>query len=355
MKRSAGVTVVAVLSLIGSLFTLLMGIFMALIPFVIPGEDGAKSPFPPGFMKMMMIGAALMYVLPAIWGILTSIGLFRLKEWARISIIIFSVLLILMSGFGALIAIIVPIPPPPNQNVDPGVTTGIRIFMTVFAAALVSIGLWWLVFFTRAKVKEQFTPTSAAALLAPPSPQVFQATPSPSPTIPVSVTAKGPLSLTILAWFMLAGSLLILISLVLQPPAMFLTKLLTGIPALLYYLTFLAVHLYVGIGLLRLKTTARTVGVAYYAFAFMNAAVFYFAPGGRSRMLDLMHRSLSMYSWMPSLQDQQLALFDNTRFFAVSACSGLALMLVPLYFLITRKTAFEEAATARQLKASNPL
>jgi hypothetical protein len=145
---------------------------------------------------------------------------------------------------------------------------------------------------------------------------------------------------------MLVGSLFIPVSLVLRPPAMFLTRVLTGLPALLFYLAFLAVHLYVGIGLLRLKTTARTVGVAYYGFAFVNAAVFYLAPGGHSRMLDLMHRSLSIYSWTQAFQDQQLALFDNTPFLVVSACLGLVVMLVPLYFLITRKRAFEEAAAA---------
>ena len=37
----------------------------------------------------------------------------------------------------------------------------------------------------------------------------------------------------------------------------------------------------------------------------------------------------------------------------MGACIGLAALLVPLYFLITRKSAFEKAAAARRLAVPN--
>lgn len=293
-----------------------------------------------------MLMAALMYVLPAIWGIATSVGLFRLKEWARISIIVFSVLLILMFGFSALIFLVLPFPTPPNQQVDANVASGVRVFMTTFAGGMVGIGVWWLVFFTRARVKQQFVPLQPLVTGATVgAPQLL--TDSPLPASAPAAPSR-PLSLTILAWFMLVGCLFVPMSIVLRSPAVFLTKVVTGWPATLYYLAIAVVGLYVGIGLLRLKPLARSVGVAYYGFFFVNKAVFYLAPGGRTRMLDLIQKSLSSFPWVQAeyWQNQVAPQFNTTRFFAMGACLGLAGILVPIYFLVTRKQAFERAAAA---------
>src|SRR5215470_4214725 len=111
--------------------------------------------------------AALVYLGPSAWGILTSIGLFRLKEWARISIIVFSVLLVAMSGLGGLMLLLIPFPTPPGQTVDPSVTSGVRLVMGVSCLLLISVGAWWLVFFNRAKVKQQFVAPPAGGALRP--------------------------------------------------------------------------------------------------------------------------------------------------------------------------------------------
>jgi len=346
MQRSIGVTVIAVLSLLGSLFAFFMGVLMAALPFL-SSEFGTKdSPFSPAFFKLIMVFASLMYLLPAIWGIVTSIGLFRLKEWARISTIVFSVLLILVSGFSALMFLVVPMPPPPNQPVAANIASGVRIVMISFAAALAGIGIWWLVFFTRARVKQQFQPVRpvvARATLEVPQPL-------PDSFVPTTATAvpARPLSITIIAWLLLVGCVFLPISILLRYPAAIFTKVVTGWPASTYYLVAAAVQLYVGIGLLRLKRLARSVGVAYYSFFFVNMAVFYLAPGGRSRMLDLMQRSLPSFPWSATLrwQNQINPEFTSmlSKGFVMGACLGLVGILVPLYFLVTRKEAFERAA-----------
>jgi hypothetical protein len=346
MRRSIGVTVIAVLSLLGSLFVLLMGVCIAVLPFVSSKLGSKDSPFSPGLFKLMMVVGALVYIFPAIWGIATSVGLFRLKEWARISMVVFSVLLILMFGFSALMLLVVPFPTTPNQPVEANVISGVRIFTTCFMAGIVGIGIWWVVFFTRASVKKQFVPiqqpVTGTALEAPLLP--------PDSLIAASVASAPtrPLSLTIIAWLLLVGSLFAPISLFLRYPAAIFTKVVTGWPATLYYLAIAVVGLYVGIGLLRLKPLARSVGVAYYGLFFVNMAVFYLAPGGRTRMLDLMQRSQSIF---PGVQTQPwkdwnaTQLFD-TRFLAVMACIGLLSILAPIYFLVTRRQAFERAAAA---------
>jgi hypothetical protein len=355
LRRSIGVTVIAVLSLLGSLFTLLMGAFMIVLPFIFGAPTSTNSPFSPQFFKIMMVGAAFAYILPAAWGIATSIGLFRLKGWARISIIVFSVLLILMCGFGGLMFLVIPIPPTPNQPTDVHIATVVRIFMTTFAGAMVSIGVWWLVFFTRPKVKEQFVPpqplVTGAAVEGIGSTPNFGAQPSAPPI------ARRPLSLTVIACLLLAGCFFMPMGLWLRSPGILLTRVLTGWPATLYYVVIIVIQLYVGIGLLRLKPSARTVGVAYYAFFFVNMAVFYLAPGGRSRVLEMLQKSQASMPWIQGQAAQYgdpFQFMSSTPYLVFMAATGLTFALVPLYFLVTRKDAFEKAAAAANGILSSP-
>jgi len=345
MKRSAGVTVIAVLSLLGSLFALLMGLLVASVPFLASKLGEKNSPFDPGTFKVIMILAAFVYLGPAVWGICSSIGLFRLKEWARISTIVFAVLLILMSGFGGLMMVLVPLPTTPNSSADASIQAWVRLFMGMVSLALVSLGVWWTVFLTRRKAKEQFVPpqvagTDGTVLSNGGVPSLANA------VLPLSSAPRRPLSLTILAWFLLVGCLFAPFSIFLHAPVMLFNRILTGWQGTAYLVIFAALNLYVGIGLLRFKPSARSVGVVYYGFFFVNMAVFYLAPGGRSRMLELLQRSQSMNRWMPPMADQQLALYQSKPFLVWMACMGLVGILVPLYLLVTRRQAFEAAAAA---------
>jgi hypothetical protein len=345
MKRSAGVTVIAILSLIGSAFALLMGVLIALSGLLASASNPSEFPGSPVFLKAMLVVIALFYALLAAWGIATAIGLFRLKKWARISIIIFSSLLSLMSACGLVGGLAITFLPNPNQAMDPAILTIVRIFMACFSLAQLSLGIWWLVFFTRKKVKEQFEPAMAAPTVLS-APQAFPPA-LDAPIVASLPSSTGrPLSFTILAWLMLASCVFIPLNLLLRFPAILFTMILTGWAAAVYYLAFLALHLYIGIGLLRLRLMARIVAIGYYCFVFLNAAAFYLAPGARLRMLDLIHRFDSMFPWKQPWQNQQPFLFDTTPFMIMGACMGLVMLLIPLYFLITRKAAFEKAAAA---------
>jgi len=342
VKRSSGVTVIAVLSLLGSLVVLLIGALVAALPFLSSKFGDENSAFPPGVFKLMMGAVALVYILLAAWGIATSVGLFRLRNWARISIIVFAVCLISMGGFSALTFLVMPFPAGPNQQVDAHIVSGVRVVMLSFAAGLLGIGAWWLVYFTRSKVKQQFVPVQA----------LIPGATAGAPGVPFSAPSYGstvpdrPLSFTVIAWLLLVGAVFLPINIVMRYPAMIFTKVVTGWPAAVYYLALAAVHLYVGIGLLRLQLRARMVAIAYYGFMFVNMGVFYLAPGGSDRMLDLMRKSVR-FPWVQAeAWQRQMAQFNTTSFLVLGAVAGLVGMLVPLYFLVTRKQAFENAAAA---------
>jgi hypothetical protein len=336
MKRSGGVTVVAILSLLGSLLTFALGIVMlAVMTFATKTPDLNQPPALPTPLKFILAMSALVYLLPAIWGIVTSIGLWRLRNWARISIIVFSVILIMMGGFAGLMTLVVPFPAVPNSNVNPSMLGGIRFVMGAFWLTLMGIGVWWLVFFNRSNVKKQFGQTS---------PMLIDG--SHPLTSADHVDPKRPLSITILAWFLLAGCLFSLPILMIRPLAILLTKVLTGWPAILFYLLFGAAQLCIGIGLLRLRPVARTAGMIYFVFFFANTAVFYFWPGAHSRFPALMQSERSMFPWMRMLPNQPEFQYDTTRFLVFGGFVALVGVAVPLYFLVTRRFAFEDDAAS---------
>jgi hypothetical protein len=343
MKRSVGVTVIVILSLLGSVLTFAMGVLILVVMMMAPVSRSGQFPGSPIFFKVMLLATSLMYLLPAVWGVVTGIGLWRLRNWARISIIVFSVLLTLMGGFSGLMMLVVPIPSTPNNPVDPSVMTGIRVGMVAFRFALAGIGVWWLVFFNRLKVKGQFGQLSPA--LADGSPlQTAYSMQGPPVGMIGAEEAKRPLSITILGWLVLTGCLFIPLSLILRAPAIFFTKLLIGWPAVLFYFGFAVAQLCIGVGLLRLRPAARTAAIIYFIFGSVNAAVFYLAPGGHARMLTLMESERVMFPWMRMLPSQPEFRFDATPFLVVGAVSGLIVTAIPLYFLITRRFAFEKSA-----------
>lgn len=340
MKRSVGITVIATLSLVGSVLTLLLGIALLLV-FLFAPIPNQNIPGSPIFFKAIFILSSLIYIFPAIWGVATSVGLYRLKNWARISIIVFSALLIIMCAFGVLTALVMPLPPQSSRPPESAFVF-VRWFMGLFALANASIGVWWLVFFTRPKVQIQFVSIPSA------SPVQIEPSIATQPLLPSVVgnmpRRPRPLSITILAGLLLVGSAFMPISLFFRTPAIFLTQVLTGWPANTLYVCFTAVNLYLGIGLLRLEPTARITAIAYFLFQFVNLSMFYLAPGAQTRMRILMEKQQSMFPWAQAWQGQNPYQVDLKAFVILGTFGALVGVVVPLYFLITRKSAFDRAS-----------
>jgi hypothetical protein len=360
MRRSAGVIVSAVLAMAGSLLALAFGLLAAIGLYLAPAQPPSDSQLPPAFFKTILVLVPFFYILPAVWGIVTSIGLFLMRNWARISIIVFAALLT-MGGFFLTIGAVAFFVVKPPGNLSAEVMVFARIYAVVLTVLPLGVGIWWLVFFNRAKVRALFQAArpnfSGAVPLQTYYPQQPSYSTPPPPALGAAVAAQvapqplpprmpgRPISISIIAWYMLAISIFFPLNLVLRSPAVAFTAILSGWPATVYYLAIAAVHVYVGIGLLRLQAAARATGIVYFVFAFVNSAIFYFAPGGRARIDRLLEMQRSAFPWMQSL-DQTSLPFDMTPFLFAGAIAGLVLVLVPLYFLITCHKAFaKQAAT----------
>jgi hypothetical protein len=335
MKRSIGVTVSAVVSLLGSLLLFGLGVLVIVAMLVArPSNAEQIGRMPQSFLIAMFL---IVYLAPAVWGIATSIGLFRLKPWARISMLIFSALLAGMGCLSGLATALIHFPTPPNANLDPGFATGLRIGLTGFWMLLAAVAVWWLALFTRSGVKAQFVSSPVLGVAGDPL-QVG----SSSTTVPGS---NRPLSITVIAWFLIVGCAFLVISVMLQTPAALFTMILSGWKAGLLYVLFACVSLTVAIGLFRLKPWARAAAIFYLGFGMMNALVFYFAPGASGRFAALIDRQRALFPWLEPMPSQSWPP-NPTGMVVFGGIIGVIATATPIYFLMIYKRAFEEAGTA---------
>jgi hypothetical protein len=318
MKRSAGVTTIAIVSLLGSALALCMGVLTGVMAFLIPRST---SPAPPA-AALAVAGA--FYFLPGVWGLLSGIGLIRLKNWARISAIVFGVLLLLAGAFTAVMtAIMWKAGLPAGDQIDPvraaSVLAIVRGMMAALALGEIGIGAWFVVFLTRPKVAAQFKGGTTAT----------------------AGTASGrPISITIIAWFMLVGVLGVILPLVVHVPVPLFLTTLEGLPATAYLIAMAGVAAYSGVGLLRLQPMARLAAIGYFVFGILNTTVFTLAPGWHERLAVLVERQQAMTAaFVPASPTPPL--FDPVNVIYASLGASALLMLVPLYFLVTNKRAFE--------------
>lgn len=90
----------------------------------------------------------------SLFGIVTGIGLIYLRNWARISILIWGGMLVFFGGIDIPIAFLMPIPPTPSAPDLPaaGIQAVRLILLAIYGMPLL-IGIWWLILFNRKTVK----------------------------------------------------------------------------------------------------------------------------------------------------------------------------------------------------------
>jgi hypothetical protein len=159
MKRSPGVTASAVISIIGSSCSILFGGLMVVSSAIVPLSPPPNQPVPPVPLVVMVVIMAILFFGFGIWGIVSAIGLLRLRNWARISFAVYGGLLAffaLSSAFGVLMAALaVPQIPQPN-NVPPGLLAATFAIIAVVAFLFAALGIFWAIYFNRKGVKIQF-------------------------------------------------------------------------------------------------------------------------------------------------------------------------------------------------------
>jgi hypothetical protein len=299
-----GIRASAVLGILGGVATLFLagmmvwGMFHAKLP-----QDVAMPPVP---LKAIGVVMGVLFAGLGVWGIWTSVGIFRRRGWARISILVFAVLLAFMGGCALLAVLVIPFPSTPG--VSARVMENARWGIAAFYGALLSIGAWWLVQFNTSATKQYFAEREPAR------------------------ESARPLSISIIGWYLLIGVVGMPLLAVLRMPAVFFGLIVTGWSALAIYTAYTAAAIYLGIGLLRLHERARRWSIVYFCVIAANTVVTLARPG----IMQQMQRA------MPGFFPPAAAMPQLDRMWVYGLISAVA-CAVPIWFLVRRRAAFPPA------------
>ena len=328
MKRPAGVTISAVLVFIGSGVALLSAVLMILAFAVMPAAESTPA-FTRGaglIMSIFMLGFAA-------WGIVTGINLLHAREWSRISMIVFSGLLLVMAVPGLLMMLVMPLPTPPVPAVPNGeaipplehLMTAVRIGMAVFYALLALLGGWWIYFFNTRPIKEHFRGAGLGTTASTWAPTALAPTDVPG-------APKRPVSITIIAYLALVGACMFPVLNILHLPLTFLGFFFTGGKAALIVSGYMSVQLVMAYGLLKLEKWGRSLAIYYFNFAIFNSIISVILPGSQARYEEATAAMQSSMGLPPT--PFQFPIWFSLVF-------SLPMIAIQLWFVVTRKQAFE--------------
>src|SRR5882724_58786 len=338
MPRSAGITVSGVVVIIGSVFTILCGAMM-LLGSAFVSKSSSSANLPVNLRGFLNFEAAMLFGFGG-WGSAAGIGLLYLKRWARISLLVFAGFLVCISAPTAVLMAVVPLPDTHDANLPANFTTLMRIGMGLFYSMFAALGGFWLYFFNKRSVKAQFqarlpVPESAAG-------DSFLGAAVPAP---ITVQIARPLSITIIGWFLLVGSAIAPLGLVMnrtlfpdaQFPFYFLGLFLFGWNAYLVFMVWMVAQMTAAVGLLKLKRWGWFAAITMQCLGALNGALLVVLPGHRARFQQIME---TMTASMNARMAQPAPfVFPVWIGFAM----GFSMVLVVLWFLITRRKAFASA------------
>lgn len=323
-NRPAGVNFTAVVQILGSVLALLMSLLFLFLP-MIEGSRAAKPSLSPG----LLYGEAAVFGIFAVLGLLTAIGLFRMRSWARYSTLVFSPMPILMGLSLAAVFIIIPMLPGRAEDLRaPGVKV-VEAVMVMLGLGIAALGVFWLYYFNRATTKLAFANAAGNT-------RSNSGIRIDGRNVPTSIALIAALAL-----FSAVGSLP---SLFFSSPALIFGLQVRGLAAKAAYVLLILLQLYAGIALLQLRAAGRVLAIALHSLWLVNSAVVAFAPTATiSKLLaDAVRTSNTPTAAMLDTGNPfVLMLMRGAGFF------GMAMSVIILYFLLTRGWAFRNGEAAQ--------
>lgn len=274
--------------------------------------------------------------------VFTVVGLFRVKNWARISILILGGLLAfisLVSAIGyAVMAMSSLMDQPDTSGTSPIALKFIFLSMSSVSLVVMLIGVWWLVYFNLRRIRALFA-TRATQVL--PDPTVAMPMPVMTPVpIPAkrgrSVIETLMIGLAVLYVLGVAG---FIFNAVLQVPIFFLGFIFRGTAAMVLMLAFSVLNLWVGIGLLR-RMKAAWVGAFVINGLGLLSILGLVLPSVRARMAAYQQEVMrSMFHGaLPAVPLNQLL---QGPVYVISALSGILTVGAVIWLLVLAKPLFE--------------
>src|SRR6266852_3556874 len=259
-KRSASVTAAAVVAILSGLLLLMVCsiVFFGSLMMKLPGT----TPELPPFARNAMLATQSFMLALSIFGLATGIGLIYLRNWARISVLIWGGFSVFFGLIGIPIAFFTQFPPNPSSPALPAETIqGVRWALLGIYGIPLLIGIWWLILFNRKSVKAQFARQGESADQGPRK-------------------LACPLPIAVLAWFYVASvlNLLFLPLLSFHLPLFVFGRVLPGSTGGAVLMLSSLVFAIAGIGLLKLKPWSYSLTIGLQLFWLASAVASMLTP-----------------------------------------------------------------------------
>jgi hypothetical protein len=251
ISRPTSITLVAAILMTVGTISLLLVILVLAAPLLQSGSPFGASISTPGIFgtnsrRLVLTGGGL-------WGIVTGVGLLRLREWARISIVVWAGILVFLGAVFIEVLLFIPIPALTNVSAQGQAT--LYHFTTTFFLFLLAVGGWWFCLFNTSSIRDFFQRNAQGTGRAP-----------------------LPLSISLVGWFLVLSGCLTFVLALMRQPATFFNLKLGRWGALLIYLAMSVAELYLGIGLLKAKTLSRIIAVYFFLFGLLDSVFFLLHP-----------------------------------------------------------------------------
>ena len=281
-------------------------------------------PQPPGIRAMSMFFVAVICAF-GILGIFSAVGIWRLQNWARLSFLIYSGVMVLMC---VLVVAVMWVVLPSLPNFQPQVAARVRVIMAITYGLPAAIGVWWLILFNRKDIARQFQ--------GEPLMMEDGVTPlSPKPACPLPIAVLAGLSLISVC------SVPIIFLMPTPVPLVLFGHAISGRPALAIF-TLMSLTLAVsGIGLLQLRKWSYPLAIGYYLFWCLNATVAFLNPKTWTLMNDVLAKVQT-----PGYPGGAIT-YSRNQYLAASA-GGLLFAIAILVTLLYYRTAFYEQSDRKR-------
>lgn len=214
------VTAAGVVALIFAAFGILVCGVVMLSLFVAPHlpQDSHSTALPEG-MRVLAGGMYLFFLVVCVGELIVAINVFRRLNWARIAMLVWAGLMVVMCLFG-LVSILL-IGEVFSKTASGAGSGGFLVFLRLFLFAIygipIAIGIWWLILFTRPRVAAAFQNSDAVPVSAAADPSGF-----PAPAVAFSSPAPKkfavPLPIAVIAALDVSGAVSMILFLFIPLP-----------------------------------------------------------------------------------------------------------------------------------------
>jgi hypothetical protein len=312
-------------------------------------------PLPEAARAMASVTWLFLFLL-AIFGIFVGVGILRLRNWARISILIWGGLMTFFSAttLAATFFVMNNLPSTlPNATEAAPFMAVFKWVLALFFAIPLGVGIWWLILFTRGAVVDDFNPLfarlhpgktlDASGFPQEPPPPPSYVPGGPACPLPLLIIA----GLDIFSGVSMLTLLVIPYSFISAIPLFLFGHAFHGVSSLLFFVLLGVVYAVCGVGIIKLKPWALDPLIWCKALFFLSGIVTLLNPQFMPTMKEAIAKMMPTNPELPAISFP----FSDTYFKSMMVF-GYVFSGVLLAVLIVYRKRFLEAARAKNSAAS---